>query len=318
MRFGVDGSSMKSSIRATFHVAIVSALLMLTACGHSPAPISTRSPPASEKILHHIVSEGESLYAIAWRYELSPQQLARANGLAHPYTLRVGQRLSLDVSVHSSVSSSTTRISPFGGGTDHTVRKGETLYGIARQYGVSVDQLVNINGLAQPYTLQVGQKLRLKSRSGLSGTVSRKNTSKKSTASVTQNKITPTLPTSGWRWIWPVKGKVTRFYDSHRVFKGINIQSNPGRAVVAAAPGAVVYAGSGLRGYGRLIIVKHSETYLSAYAHNRKMLVKEGDQVSSASKIAEVGGDTSHPGRLYFEIRKNGKPIDPLRLLPTQ
>ena len=86
----------------------------------------------------------------------------------------------------------------------------------------------------------------------------------------------------------------------------------------AAAPGAVVYAGDGLRGYGKLIIVKHDEVYLSAYAHNRSMKVREGERVSGGQDIGDVGGDAANPGRLYFEIRKEGKPIDPTRLLPTQ
>ena len=124
------------------------------------------------------------------------------------------------------------------------------------------------------------------------------------------------LPKGKWRWQWPVKGAVARHYDTNRVFKGLNIQSDKGRKVGSAAPGVVVYAGRGLRGYGLLLIIKHSETYLSAYAHNRKMFVQEGQKVAAGQKISEVGGDPENSGRLYFEIRKNGKPIDPTRLLP--
>ncbi|MGK2914078.1 MAG: murein hydrolase activator EnvC family protein [Porticoccaceae bacterium] len=113
-------------------------------------------------------------------------------------------------------------------------------------------------------------------------------------------------------------GRFTRNYDSGRVFKGIDIQSAAGRPVTAAATGTVVYAGNGLPAYGQLIIIKHDDTYLSAYAHNRKLFVSEGVVVKSGQTISEVGGDPANPGRLYFEIRERGKPVDPLRLLPKQ
>lgn len=319
LRFGGNGWPMKTTIKIAVYTGMLGLASVLVACGSSPAPVSTRSPPASERIQHHIVSRGETLYAIAWRYELAPQQLATANGLAPPYTLRIGQRLTLDLSrgpVRSHTSSrSVARVGK------HTVLKGETLYGIARRYNLSVEQLAIANGIVRPYTLYAGQSLRLERSAGSPTKAAGRESSTASRAHAAQTHKSNTsakLPAAGWKWRWPAKGKITRFYDSHRVFKGINIHSRAGRAVRAAAPGVVVYAGDGLRGYGRLIIVKHSETYLSAYAHNRKILVKEGAQVTSTSKIAEVGGDSANPGRLYFEIRKDGKPVDPVRLLPTQ
>ena len=284
-------------------------VLGITGCGTSPAPVSARTPPASEQIKHHIVAPGETLHAIAWRYELAANQLAAANGIKPPYRLRAGQRLTLNVSYRPPPSSASRSPSRTGNKV-HTVSRGETLYSIARRYQLSVGQLAKANGLASPYILHVGQRLSLSRGSSKTGVTRKVSTSK--------TKKTSVLPPSGWKWRWPVKGKVSRFYDSNRVFKGINIQSRSGYAVIAAAPGVVVYAGDGLRGYGRLIIIKHSDIYLSAYAHNRKILVKEGAVVKAKSKIAEVGGDSSNPGRLYFEIRKNGKPVDPLRLLPTQ
>ncbi|MGE3972612.1 MAG: murein hydrolase activator EnvC, partial [Porticoccaceae bacterium] len=123
---------------------------------------------------------------------------------------------------------------------------------------------------------------------------------------------------SGWSWQWPATGDVTRQYDSNGKFKGVNIQSRPGTPIQAAAPGEVVYAGDGLRGYGQLIIVQHSDVYLSAYAYNRIMAVREGDKVAAGQRLGEVGGDAANPGRLYFEIRKQGEPIDPTRLLPSK
>jgi lipoprotein NlpD len=127
----------------------------------------------------------------------------------------------------------------------------------------------------------------------------------------------PALP-SNWRWQWPTTGRVVKRFNSTSLFKGVDIQSHPGAPVVVAAPGVVVYSGSGLRGYGKLIIVKHSDVFLSAYAHNRKIFVREGQELKGGQKISEVGGDPSDKKRLYFEIRKDGKPVDPLRYLPKR
>mgnify|MGYP000269699918 CR=1 FL=1 len=247
--------------------------LLLVGCGSTPAPVSSRAPPPSQKINHHIVGQGDTLFAIAWRYELSVESLARANGLLRPYYIYAGQRLTLDMS-----SAPLIREKP----------------------------LWNSASKASSPDAATPNK-----------TVG--SSASKPAAKPTQRAVRPkvyTLPKGKWHWQWPVKGAISRRYDSNRVFKGLNIQSARGRKVGAAAPGVVVYAGRGLRGYGQLLIIKHSETYLSAYAHNRKMYVQEGQKVTAGQKISEVGGDPENSGRLYFEIRKNGKPVDPLRLLP--
>jgi lipoprotein NlpD len=116
-------------------------------------------------------------------------------------------------------------------------------------------------------------------------------------------------------WIWPTKGKVIEGFSEGT--KGIDISGTSGQAVNASAAGKVVYSGAGLRGYGKLIIIKHNSTYLSAYAHNDKLLVKEGQTVSKGQKIAEMGSTDSSLVKLHFEIRKNGKPVDPLKHLPA-
>lgn len=117
-------------------------------------------------------------------------------------------------------------------------------------------------------------------------------------------------------WSWPVKGKVVGGFSESSNLKGIDIAGTAGQPVLASAAGKVVYAGSGLRGYGKLIIIKHNKTYLSAYAHNRELLVKEGDQVSKGQKIAEMGNTDADQVKLHFEIRRMGKPMDPARYLP--
>ncbi len=301
-------------------LALVGAALVLSACSTSPAPVSSRPPPPGQRINHYIVSAGDTLYLIAWRFELAPERLAAINGLSPPYTLRVGQRLSLDISQRSRAPS---------GNKYHTVSRGETLYGIARYYQLPVDQLALANGLGPPYVLRIGQRLSLDLSRRAAAPVKASSSWKKPSSTgkagsagkvrgSSGSATTAKLPTGALKWRWPVKGSITRFFDSNRVFKGINIQSRAGYAVRTTAPGVVVYAGDGLRGYGRLVIIKHSEVYLSAYAHNRKILVKEGASVKSGTKISEVGGSSGNPGRLYFEIRKSGKPVDPVRLLPTQ
>jgi lipoprotein NlpD len=117
-------------------------------------------------------------------------------------------------------------------------------------------------------------------------------------------------------WMWPAEGKIVTGFSDTANLKGIDIAGKSGQPVFASAAGRVVYAGTGLRGYGKLIIVKHNTTYLSAYAHNKDILVKEGQQVTRGQKIAEMGNSDSDQVMLHFEIRKLGKPIDPLRFLP--
>ena len=117
-------------------------------------------------------------------------------------------------------------------------------------------------------------------------------------------------------WTWPAKGKIVAGFSETANLKGIDIAGTAGEAVRASAPGRVVYAGSGLRGYGKLIIIKHNATYLSAYAHNREILVKEGQQVTRGQKIAEMGSTDTNQVKLHFEIRRHGKPMDPTKYLP--
>ncbi len=125
----------------------------------------------------------------------------------------------------------------------------------------------------------------------------------------------PSDDESGLNWMWPASGGVLAGFDEARN-KGLSLAGKDGDPVVAAADGRVVYAGAGLRGYGNLVIIKHNETYLSAYAHNRSLLVKEDQPVRRGQKIAEMGATDAERVQLHFEIRRRGKPIDPAKLLP--
>jgi lipoprotein NlpD len=117
-------------------------------------------------------------------------------------------------------------------------------------------------------------------------------------------------------WTWPAKGKLVTGFSDTANLKGIDIAGTAGQAIVASAPGRVVYAGSGLRGYGKLVIIKHNKTFLSAYAHNREIVVKEGQQVTRGQKIAEMGSTDTDQVKLHFEIRRLGRPMDPMKYLP--
>jgi lipoprotein NlpD len=123
-------------------------------------------------------------------------------------------------------------------------------------------------------------------------------------------------PATDAGWIWPTSGPLLHGFNQGSNPKGVAIGGEPGQAIVASSAGKVVYSGSGLRGYGKLIIIKHSDTYLSVYAHNKTLLVKEGERVARGQKIAEMGDSDSQRVALHFEIRRLGKPVDPLQYLP--
>jgi len=208
----------------------------------------------------------------------------------------------------------------------HTVLLGETLYSIAWRQGIDYNKLARWNNIRAPYTIYAGQRLRLtaapvtsktyasKSKTTSSATATSK--AKQQSASQSKPKKTVSKPIKH-EWGWPTKGKVISAYSVKAGGnKGIDVVGKVGQPIFAAASGKVVYSGNGLLGYGNLIIVKHSEQYLSAYAHNKKLLVKEGGAVTRGQIIAELGSTGTKSPKLHFEIRYNGKPVDPLKYLP--
>ncbi|MEA3411758.1 MAG: peptidoglycan DD-metalloendopeptidase family protein [Pseudomonadota bacterium] len=200
----------------------------------------------------------------------------------------------------------------------YTVRKGDTLYAIARRYQVNYKHLAGWNGIRPPYTIYRGQKLRLSpSKSGKSSKSASRKSSTTGTRTASRKPDTSREPPINWHW--PASGQVVSRYSATGTNKkGIDIAGAQGRPVSAASSGKVVYSGSGLLGYGKLIIIKHNEIYLSAYAHNRKLLVRDGTQVTGGQKIAEMGSTGTNSPKLHFEIRRYGKPVDPLQYLPRR
>lgn len=213
----------------------------------------------------------------------------------------------------------------------YRVKRGDTMYSIAWRYGLDHKDLARWNGIGAPYTIHPGESLRLNPPRGQSAAAS---ASKPSSTRATRPAARPKAPvatapksaprppppaSSKLSWQWPTEGRVVSPYSaSASGKKGIDIAGREGQPVKASSGGEVVYSGGGLRGYGQLIIINHNKNYLSAYAHNRKLLVKEGDRVRSGQQIAELGSTGTDRPKLHFEIRYKGRPVDPLRYLPRR
>ena len=226
-------------------------------------------------------------------------------------------------------SSSTAPVSDLSSGvpttTTYVVKPGDTLNKISRATGVPEGTISRINKISNPNLLMVGQTLRLSDAQ--SPTAAARSTSSMSSQSASQTQATSTssaAESSSARasdaglisWGWPAKGKIIQGFTV--TTKGIDIAGVSGESIEAAAPGKVIFAGDGPRGLGNLIILEHSDGFITAYAHNKALLVKEGQTVKIGSKIAEMGQSDTTSIRLHFEIRRRGTPVDPLQYLPVR
>ncbi|WP_322061898.1 peptidoglycan DD-metalloendopeptidase family protein [Paraburkholderia sp. J63] len=198
----------------------------------------------------------------------------------------------------------------------YRVERGDTVSKIARSNRQSVSNIVRWNNLSNPDALEVGQVLRIAPPAGSSAGAQR-TAPRPATSTAPDTASTAAAPASSIALVWPTTGQVVRSFDG-RDSKGIDIVSSAGTPIVAAAPGTVVYAGNGLRGYGNLLIIKHEGEYLTAYAHNQALFVKEGQAVTQGQKIAEMGSSDSDRVMLHFELRYQGRSIDPARDLPPR
>ncbi|WP_108652344.1 peptidoglycan DD-metalloendopeptidase family protein [Dongshaea marina] len=310
--------------------------LGLVGCAsNGPAPVSSVGPVGG----YWRVQPGDTLYSIAWGSGKDFQEIARYNKISAPYNIYPGQLLRLTPKVVASSSGY------------YKVRKGDTLYGISRKLGVSASRLAALNGLRSPYRLYPGQKLNLVANgqpkvrhSSHSGSSSL--TKKRQVTSSSSPKTSPTpAPVSSRKassssvkrvsqpasrkavahssqkikWSWPASGPIIASFSlSETGNKGIDIGGKLGQPIYAAASGVVVYAGSALRGYGKLIIIKHNDDYLSAYAHNAHIRVKEQQKIKVGQRIADMGNTGAVKVALHFEIRYRGKSVNPIRFLPKR
>lgn len=294
----------------------------------STAPTSLAAPPQPvDPTKFYAVQKGDTLYSIAFQHGLDRRELAAWNNIENPNLLRIGDNLRL------TAPDGNTNLST-------TAKPGEPVTAplvLTPSIGPSADLEARPQNSGQlkvepkagrvPYTDQTYTRL-----SNEAATMPPASTSPATSAATSTPALpagaaattavtgavstAPTPANENIDWAWPTKGKVTvTFTDTT---KGIDIPGVRNAPVLAAAPGKVIYNKSGLRGYGRLVIIRHSETWLSAYAHNEKVLVAEDEVVKKGQKIAEMGSSDTDSVKLHFEIRKNGKPVDPLKFLPPQ
>lgn len=261
-------------------VILIAVLLLPSCVSHSPAPVLDRSKSVTSRPGTHIVAPGDTLFSIAWRYGLKYEILAKYNGISPPYVIRPSQIIRLDI-----LGSKEPRA-----GNRQTAKQ-----------AVGLKRSLKVSGENDVLTVKSGNN-RQENK-----TVKNANTTNK-----TQAWVAP-------QWRWPVRGPLlSSFQGSNALNKGIDLGGKLGEPVLAAAGGQVVYSGSGLRGYGKLLIVKHNEIFLSAYAHNDRLLVKEGDFVKAGQRIADMGSSGTDRVKLHFEIRRDGTPVDPLKFLPRR
>ena len=219
----------------------------------------------------------------------------------------------------------------------YTVRSGDTLSGIAARYGLSYLSIAEMNDIAPPYRIYVGQSIRLKSGNAPRTTTTRPVTQAApiqrqtvtlpttptpapvtSTTTTTTSSSSPTTPvrSSSLRWVKPSQGTVIEHFNLASNVKGTRYGGNVGDPIFAAADGQVVYAADGLKEYGNLVLIKHVDGYITAYAHNSKMNVSSGQNVTAGQKIAEMGSSGATRTMLEFQVRLDGKPINPTNVLP--
>lgn len=196
----------------------------------------------------------------------------------------------------------------------HTVIRGETVYAIASKYGLNFRQLAEWNTLKTPFLIYPGQQLRLKQTNSRALTKDKKQSNINKTQENVKNVHQVTVSRS---WKWPTNGRVIKHFDARDPTRnGIDIAGQEGQPVFVADAGQVVYSGSGLASYGNLIIIKHDDRYLTAYGYNAAVLIKEGDELKAGTMIARMGKGPDNKPALHFQVRLDGKPVNPLNYLP--
>lgn len=293
--------------------------------------------PAKQSARGYIeVQPGDTVYGVSRKFNVTPEAVIAANNLRAPYTLSVGQALKLPRGAALDVANEPVR-GVVARDTLYTVKTGDTLYAISRASRVPVQNIASANRLSAPYTLSIGQQIvipqtpagelyvpaqRTASAEPQQRTVAAATRKPSDAVAEVARSVSYTPPAQtkpGAMFEWPLRGAIVSEFgsgDLGRRNDGVNIAAPAGTVVRAAADGEVVYRGSELEGFGNLLLVKHQDGFVTAYAHNDAMLVKKGQTVRQGQVIAKVGqtGSVSTP-QLHFEIRQNLKSVDPVGLL---
>lgn len=274
------------------------------------APRVTRAPAADNDQgvpAVHVVASGDKLLTIAWRYGLDVRDLVRWNQLSNPDLIVIGQALRL----RPPPPVAPPRMPPSAAATAPRVAPPSPAAPLPKPAPrISMAPIE-----AAPSAPPAAAAAPTSPSPRAAPVMTTDNANDKPMASDAGSNLA--LNKAGVRWMWPAQGKVSAA-DAGSVTKGIDIRGARGQAVKAAAGGTVVYSGSGLRGYGELIIIQHNDTFLSAYAHNEARLVQEGRHVDAGETIARMGNSDTTDVMLHFEIRRNGKAVDPLQYLPNR
>jgi lipoprotein NlpD len=303
-------------------IALLAQIVVLTACATQPAaPTDNRTvespstterskPPVSEQSLPlrqpesptRTVVHGDTLYSIAWEAGRDYRELAKWNHIPPPYNIKPGQELRVMPPAVEKVPTAPAK--PIVA-NDKPAKKATSKPSASSASKPATVTVVPTPIVPKPVTAKVD-------------TSKSKSDTRAKTKTDTVKSSDKVKAGAGGSWSWPADGQILKRYSDGDASKGLDIGGTRGQSVRAAAGGRVVYQGSGLRGYGQLIIIKHSDEFLSAYAHNDRIYVKEGDVVKRGQKIADMGSTGTDRVKLHFEIRRQGVPTDPLKYLPTR
>jgi lipoprotein NlpD len=302
-------------------LALVAVALLAGACASKrPAPVSDRYPaepptpvevtkpeePSPDKAVPtHVVKRGETMVGIALQYGLDYRELAAWNNIANPNVLAVGQVLVVAAPAGAKVAAPSLVTTPL-------VSPGPPIE--ARPLANSSSVKVEPRGAKVPYTDRALTQFSAPEGGPPAPTSPAEPPAPVAVVPAPEPEKPGGTDREDVDWMWPVKGKVLGPFSE--LTKGVDIAGRKNAPVVAAAGGRVIYAGEGVRGYGRLVIIKHNNLWLSAYAHNEKLLVEERQEVRKGQKIAEMGQTDTDQVKLHFEVRREGKPVDPAKILP--
>lgn len=299
---------MKNTRGAAYAAFALAAVLVLAGCAsRAPAPVDQRSMPpaalpsvAAEVKDSYVVKSGDTLYSIARENGMDYRELIALNHIENASRITPG--VVLKVKPPGAASSAVASTAPI---TSDVV--------LARPLGTNSETLKREPKAGkEPYS-----DLALAQAQGPAKAGETVAPAAQTEAKPEAKPAEPTLAGDDLPWIWPARGQLVGTF-SEGGSKGVDIAGKLGDPVIAAADGKIVYSGTGLRGYGKLVIIKHNTTYLSAYAHNQTILVKEGQGVTRGQKIAEMGNSDADQVKLHFEVRRQGKPVDPLKYLPPR